>query len=59
MVGDSKTDMIAAKNIKAISVAALWDPHIDIDEVIAHGMDMSFQNLTELANWLILRKNEV
>jgi len=59
MVGDSKTDMIAAKNIKAISVAALWDPHIDIDEVIAHGMDMSFQSLTELANWLILRKNEV
>jgi len=53
MVGDSKTDMIASRNIQAISVAALWDPYIDLDSVIQAGMDMSFNSLNDLASWLI------
>ena len=53
MVGDSKTDMIASRNIQAISVAALWDPYIDLDSVINAGQDMSFNSLSDLANWLI------
>lgn len=52
MVGDSKTDMTASRNIQAISVAALWDPYIDLDSVINAGMDMSFNSLSDLVNWL-------
>lgn len=52
VVGDSPTDIVGAKNIGAISAAAMWDPHAREDVLIAAGAELYFRRVDEFERWL-------
>ncbi len=52
VIGDSPTDMLGAKNIGALAVAAVWDPYAHHNSLIAAGADLHFSKIGELDSWL-------
>ncbi len=52
MIGDSATDMTAAKNIGAIAGVAGWDPYLEESVLLAAGAELPFQNLTSVLEYL-------
>jgi HAD superfamily hydrolase (TIGR01549 family) len=51
MIGDSTTDMLAAKNTSLIAAAALWDPYVSEDNLIATGAELFFKSISDFQNW--------
>jgi len=52
MIGDSSTDMLGSKNVKAVAAAALWDPHVSEHSLISSGAELFFRHPRELSSWL-------
>lgn len=52
VIGDSPTDIIGAKNINAIRVAAMWDNNIDKRALIKSGAELFFYNIREFEKWI-------
>lgn len=55
MVGDSSTDMKAAKNINAIAVAALWDKHAVEENLVASNGELYFKDVSDFTQWILSR----
>jgi len=53
MIGDSTTDMMAARNANLIVAAALWDPYVSEDNLIATGAELFFRDISDFQSWLI------
>ncbi|MFZ3229428.1 MAG: VOC family protein [Pseudobdellovibrio sp.] len=51
-IGDSLIDMMAAKNIRAISAAAFWDESVNKAELIASGAELFFESISDFSTWL-------
>jgi uncharacterized protein len=56
VIGDSATDMIGAKNVAAISGAALWDRYSKRPVLIEHGAEMFFATITDFKNWIVKKE---
>lgn len=52
VIGDSPSDVFGSKNIGAIAVAALWDPHVQEHSLIHSGAELFFHGIHELDSWL-------
>jgi HAD superfamily hydrolase (TIGR01549 family) len=52
VIGDSPTDIIGAKNISAIRIAALWDKNAQEISLICAGAEMVFHEPHEFATWI-------
>lgn len=52
MIGDTSTDILGSKNIRAIAGAALWDAHVDAGSLIAAGAELFFHELSDVGEWL-------
>lgn len=52
VVGDSPSDVIGAKNISAISGAALWDTHSNRSSLVATGAELFFERVADFRNWM-------
>lgn len=53
VIGDSPSDIFGAKNIDAIRGAALWDPYVNKNSLIAAGAEIFFHDLNDLKNWFV------
>ncbi|MGZ5279068.1 MAG: VOC family protein, partial [Pseudobdellovibrionaceae bacterium] len=53
MLGDSPSDMLGSKNIKAVAAAALWDPYSTEQSMVSSGAELFFHNVSELESWLL------
>jgi HAD superfamily hydrolase (TIGR01549 family) len=52
VIGDSPSDIKGARNIKAISCAALWDPHSNRDSLHSSGAEIFFHEMSDFRDWL-------
>lgn len=52
LIGDSPTDIRGAKNTGCIAAAALWDPYIRKDDLIATGAELYFYTPEEFFHWV-------
>lgn len=53
MIGDSTTDMMAAKNANLIVAAALWDPYVSEENLISTGAELFFKTIPDFQNWFM------
>ncbi|MFS4460995.1 VOC family protein [Bdellovibrio sp. HCB2-146] len=53
VIGDSATDMRGAANVNAIRAAALWDPSVNAQALVAEGAHIFFHSVQELEGWLM------
>ncbi|WP_347356702.1 VOC family protein [Bdellovibrio sp.] len=58
IIGDSTSDIIGAKNIAAISGAALWDPYSKRSSLVATGADLFFDKVTDFKDWIVKSTQE-
>ena len=59
VIGDSPSDIIGAKNISALSAAALWDSHTNKSSLISTGAELFFDKLTDFKDWVVKSVKEV
>ncbi len=52
LIGDSTTDMKAAKNFGCIAGVAQWDEHVDLNAIIAASGELFFKNPMEVSDFL-------
>lgn len=59
IIGDSPTDIFAAKNIGAVGVAAMWDPHVQRHSLINSGAELFFSEIEELESWILSKSGGI
>jgi len=52
MIGDSPSDIVGAKNIRAIAAAGMWDSNYDTQAMLAAGAELFFYKLSDLEEWI-------
>lgn len=53
MIGDSASDVIGAKNIGALSGAALWDSQAKQSSLVQAGAELFFHRVSDFSEWLM------
>lgn len=53
MIGDSTTDMKAAHNINSVAGAVLWDPSVQLDDLIMTGAELFFKHPSDVVKWIL------
>lgn len=51
LIGDSSTDMMAAKNLGVIAAAALWDQTVDQNSLVAKGAELFLNSPRDIVDW--------